>query len=102
MRTLIAFPRHNNPAKWKNICENWSIIGGMDRSAEMTAFVRSVDTGGFSAAAREMGLTPSALSKLVTRLEDRLGARLLQRTTRRLHLTPEGESLYVRPPRILA
>ena len=74
----------------------------MDRSAEMTAFVRSVDTGGFSAAAREMGLTPSALSKLVTRLEDRLGARLLQRTTRRLHLTPEGEAFYMRSRRILA
>lgn len=74
----------------------------MDRSAEMTAFVRSVETGGFSAAAREMGLTPSALSKLVTRLEDRLGARLLQRTTRRLHLTPEGEAFYLRSRRILA
>lgn len=68
----------------------------------MTAFVRSVDGGGFSAAARELGLTPSALSKLVTRLEDRLGARLLQRTTRRLHLTPEGEAFYIRSRRILA
>ncbi|HSG21501.1 MAG TPA: LysR family transcriptional regulator, partial [Azonexus sp.] len=68
----------------------------------MTAFVRSVDTGGFSAAARELGLTPSALSKLVTRLEDRLGARLLQRTTRRLQLTPEGEAFYLRSRRILA
>jgi len=74
----------------------------MDRAAEMTAFVRSVDGGGFSAAARELGLTPSALSKLVTRLEDRLGARLLQRTTRRLQLTPEGEAFYVRSRRILA
>lgn len=74
----------------------------MDRSAEMTAFVRSVDTGGFSSAARELGLTPSALSKLVTRLEDRLGARLLQRTTRRLLLTPEGEAFYLRSRRILA
>lgn len=74
----------------------------MDRTAEMTAFVRSVDTGGFSAAARELGLTPSALSKLVTRLEDRLGARLLQRTTRRLQLTPEGEAFYARSRRILA
>jgi len=73
----------------------------MDRTAEMTAFVRSVDTGGFSAAARELGLTPSALSKLVTRLEDRLGARLLQRTTRRLQLTPEGEAFYLRSRRIL-
>jgi DNA-binding transcriptional LysR family regulator len=61
-----------------------------------------VDGGGFSAAARELGLTPSALSKLVTRLEDRLGARLLQRTTRRLQLTPEGEAFYVRSRRILA
>ena len=74
----------------------------MDRAAEMTAFVRSVDSGGFSAAARELGLTPSALSKLVTRLEDRLGARLLQRTTRRLSLTPEGEVFYLRSRRILA
>ena len=73
----------------------------MDRTAEMTAFVRSVDTGGFSAAARELGLTPSALSKLVTRLEDRLGARLLQRSTRRLHLTPEGEAFYIRSRKIL-
>jgi DNA-binding transcriptional LysR family regulator len=66
----------------------------MDRAGEMTAFVRAVETGGFSAAARDLGLTPSALSKLVTRLEDRLGARLLQRTTRRLQLTAEGEAFY--------
>lgn len=68
----------------------------------MTAFVRAVETGGFSAAAREMGLTPSALSKLVTRLEDRLGARLLQRTTRRLQLTAEGEAFYARAKPILS
>ena len=74
----------------------------MDRAAQMTAFVRAVETGGFSAAAREMGLTPSALSKLVTRLEDRLGARLLQRTTRRLQLTAEGEMFYARARPILA
>jgi DNA-binding transcriptional LysR family regulator len=74
----------------------------MDRAAEMTALVRSVETGGFSAAARDLGLTPSALSKLVTRLEARLGARLLQRSTRRLQLTPEGEAFYARARRILA
>ena len=73
----------------------------MDRAAEMTAFVRTVETGGFSAAARDIGLTPSALSKLVTRLEDRLGARLLQRTTRRLILTAEGEAFYARARPIL-
>lgn len=74
----------------------------MDRAAEMTAFVRAVEARGFSAAAREIGLTPSALSKLVTRLEDRLGARLLQRTTRRLQLTTEGEAFYARARPILA
>lgn len=65
----------------------------------MSAFVMAVETGSFSAAARDLGLTPSALSKLVTRLEDRLGARLLQRTTRRLQLTLEGETFFnrVRP-----
>jgi len=74
----------------------------MDRTAEMTAFVRAVESGGFSAAARGMGLTPSALSKLVTRLEDRLGARLLHRTTRRLQLTAEGEAYYARARPILS
>jgi len=73
----------------------------MDRIGEMTAFVRAVETGGFSAAARDIGLTPSALSKLVTRLEDRLGARLLHRTTRRLQLTAEGEAFYARARPIL-
>lgn len=68
----------------------------------MAAFVRSVELGGFSAAARELGLTPSALSKLVTRLEDRLGVRLVNRTTRKLHLTPEGEAFFDRSRRILA
>ena len=73
----------------------------MDRAAQMTAFVRTVDSGSFSAAARELGLTPSALSKLITRLEDRLGTRLLHRTTRRLQLTPEGEAFHARARHIL-
>jgi DNA-binding transcriptional LysR family regulator len=74
----------------------------MDRAAEMTAFVRTVETGGFSAAARDIGLTSSAISKLITRLEDRLGARLLHRTTRRLKMTAEGESFFARARLILA
>jgi DNA-binding transcriptional LysR family regulator len=61
-----------------------------------------VELGGFSTAARDMGLTPSAISKLVTRLEDRLGVRLLNRTTRKLALTPEGEAYFHRSQRILA
>lgn len=74
----------------------------MDRTGEMLAFVRAVDCGGFSAAARELELTPSALSKLVSRLEDRLGVRLLSRTTRRLEMTTEGETFYLRAKSILA
>jgi len=62
----------------------------MDRYGEMQAFIQVVDRGGFTEAARELHLSPSAVSKLISRLEDRLGARLLQRTTRRVSLTAEG------------
>ncbi|HEX4944068.1 MAG TPA: LysR family transcriptional regulator [Usitatibacteraceae bacterium] len=70
--------------------------------SDMAAFVRAVERGGFSSAARELGLTPSAISKLVTRMEGRLGVRLLNRTTRRLALTPEGEAFFHRAQRIIA
>ena len=73
----------------------------MDIPGEMRAFVRSVELGGFSAAARDLDLTPSALSKLVTRLEDRLGVRLMNRTTRKLALTAEGEAYFASAKRIL-
>src|SRR6266404_3351142 len=72
-----------------------------DRS-EIEAFVRSVELGSFSAAARELKLTPSALSKLVTRLERGLKVRLLSRSTRRVAPTPEGELFLKRCRRILA
>jgi len=71
-------------------------------SAEMNAFVRVVERGSFAAAATDLGLTPSALSKLVTRIEDRLGVRLLTRTTRKLALTDEGELFVARSRDILA
>jgi DNA-binding transcriptional LysR family regulator len=73
----------------------------IDHAGEMAAFVRVVDAKGFSAAAPGLGLTPSAVSKLVTRLETRLGARLLQRTTRAIHLTSEGEVFYEQARRIV-
>src|SRR5258708_27813605 len=73
----------------------------IDHASEMAAFVRVVDSNGFSAAAPALGLTPSAVSKLVTRLETRLGVRLLQRTTRALHLTQEGEVFYAAARRIV-
>jgi DNA-binding transcriptional LysR family regulator len=73
-----------------------------NRSGELEVFVRVVERGGFSAAARDFRMTPSAVSKLITRLEGRLGARLLNRSTRRLQLTPEGTSFYERGVRILS
>src|SRR3954465_11295763 len=68
----------------------------------MEAFVRSVELGGFSAAARQLKLTPSAISKLVSRLESALKVRLLNRTTRKLTATAEGEQFLVRCRRVLA
>jgi DNA-binding transcriptional LysR family regulator len=73
-----------------------------ERAEEMTVFVRAVELGGFSAAARALGLTPSAVSKGISRLEDRLGVRLLNRTTRSLTTTPEGATFFERSRRILA
>lgn len=74
----------------------------VNRSGELEVFVRVVELGGFSAAARACGMTPSAVSKLVSRLEERLGARLLNRSTRQLQLTAEGCGLYERGRHVLA
>ncbi|MDT3502777.1 LysR family transcriptional regulator [Stenotrophomonas maltophilia] len=74
----------------------------INRSGELEVFVRVIETGGFSAAARSLDMTPSAVSKLVARLEQRLGTRLLQRSTRQLQLTPEGCAFYERGLRVLA
>jgi DNA-binding transcriptional LysR family regulator len=63
----------------------------MADSNEMGIFQRVIERGSFAGAADDMGLSPSAVSKLITRLELRLGVRLINRTTRRLALTPEGE-----------
>ncbi|MDQ8732075.1 LysR family transcriptional regulator [Bradyrhizobium sp. LHD-71] len=74
----------------------------VNRSGEMEVFVRVVEQGGFSSAARACRMTPSAVSKLIARLEGRLGARLVNRSTRRLQLTPEGSAFYERATRVLA
>lgn len=68
----------------------------------MEVFVEVVERGGFSAGARALRMTPSAVSKLVARLEARLGARLVNRSTRKLQLTPEGSAFYEQSTRILA
>jgi DNA-binding transcriptional LysR family regulator len=74
----------------------------MESGLAMLAFVRTVQCKGFTRAARDLGVTPSAVSKLVTRLERRLGVRLLQRSTRRIALTAEGTLYFERVQRIVA
>lgn len=73
----------------------------MDRFDEMHTFVRVVETGGISAAAERLGIAKSAVSRRLQELENRLNAQLLQRTTRRIHLTDAGREYYERSLRIL-
>ena len=74
----------------------------MDRIDAMQAFVAVADLQGFAPAARKLGLSPSGVTRLVAALEDRLGARLLQRTTRQVTLTDVGARYLERARRILA
>ncbi|MFJ4373378.1 LysR substrate-binding domain-containing protein [Pseudomonas japonica] len=74
----------------------------INRSGELEVFVRVVQAGSFSAAARDLRITPSAVSKLVARLEGRLGSRLFNRSTRQLSLTHEGRAYYERGMGLLA
>ena len=74
----------------------------MDRIEAMQAFVAVADLKGFAPAARKLGVSPSGVTRLVAALEDRLGARLLQRTTRSVTLTDVGARYLVRARRILA
>lgn len=73
----------------------------MDRLTEMEAFAMVVDQGGFTDAAKKMGISKSAVSKHVSSLEQRLGARLLNRTTRRVSPTEIGLAYYDRARRVL-
>jgi DNA-binding transcriptional LysR family regulator len=74
----------------------------MDRIDAMTAFVAVADLKGFAPAARKLGLSASGVTRLIAALEDRLGARLLQRTTRSVTLTDTGSRYLERARRILA
>lgn len=73
----------------------------MDRFDELETFVSVVEAGGISAAAERMGIAKSAVSRRLQELENRLDAQLLQRTTRRLHLSDAGREFYQRALRIL-
>ncbi len=74
----------------------------MDRIDAMQAFIAVADLGGFAPAARKLGLSPSGVTRLIAALEERLGARLLQRTTRSVALTDAGARYLERARRILA
>jgi DNA-binding transcriptional LysR family regulator len=74
----------------------------MDKLTGMAVFARVIDAGSFTAAAAQLGMSKSAVSKAISALEDRLGARLLNRTTRRLALTEVGRAFYERCARIVA
>lgn len=73
----------------------------VNRFAEMEVFIRVVELGGMSAAARERSQTPSSISKVITRLEARLKVRLIDRSTRRLVLTEEGRTYFERASQVL-
>lgn len=72
-----------------------------NRAADMEVFVTAVERASFSAAARVLGLSPSAVSRTIAAIETRLGVRLMLRTTRALTLTPEGEAYHRDARRIL-
>jgi DNA-binding transcriptional LysR family regulator len=74
----------------------------MDRFADIEALVAVIESGTFSAAGERLGVAKSVISRRVSQLEQRLGSRLLHRTTRRLSLTEAGRNFYQRAVQILA
>lgn len=76
--------------------------GGADRAREMAVFSAVAARASFSAAGRDLDLTPSAVSRTIDRIEARLGVRLMLRTTRTLTLTPEGQAYLGAARRILS
>src|SRR6516162_8392529 len=91
---------------WKNgnIIHDERIIGeakSMDRLTSLTAFVQVVDNGGFSAAGRKLNMSTTMVSNHIQALEERLGVRLLNRTTRKVSLTEVGRAYYDRATQIL-
>ena len=79
-----------------------SINTPLDNLADMAAFARVVEAGSFSGAARQLGVTPSAMSRQVARLESVLRVRLLERTTRKLRLTEAGTTAFSRCQALVA
>jgi DNA-binding transcriptional LysR family regulator len=74
----------------------------MDRMIEIATFVKTVEAGGFAAASRKLEMSPSTVTVHIQDLEQRLGARLLNRSTRKISLTEVGKAYYERCLQILA
>lgn len=77
-------------------------VSEVNRAGDLEVFVEVAERGSLSAAARRLEVSPSAVSKIMSRLESRLGVQLLRRSTRRVQLTAEGLQLYERGKRVLA
>lgn len=90
MVEMRAAPPDNQSFKWQISCSIWASM------ESLSIFIRVVEAGSFTAAARTFGSTPSAVSKSMARLEARLGVRLFQRSTRAFGLTAEGEAYFDR------
>jgi len=81
---------------------NAKAVHGADRARSLALFAAVIEQGSFSGAGRLFGLTPSAVSRTIDRIEARLGVRLLLRSTRALTLTAEGQAYLQAARRILA
>jgi DNA-binding transcriptional LysR family regulator len=100
----IPQPPFDNSASANYIVHESLTMSGsrMDRFENARVFVTVVEAGGFTRAAERLGLSRAAASKHVMQLEERLGARLLNRTTRRVNVTAAGRTFYEQCRRILA
>jgi DNA-binding transcriptional LysR family regulator len=99
---MVYIPGIDNPPEIQNIVDTDAKIIRMEMLKEMAIFVQVVDCGGFSKAARQLGVTTSAVSRHVTRLEAHMGGRLLHRTTRSLALTELGAQVHAGSLRMIA
>ncbi|WP_423823685.1 LysR family transcriptional regulator [Salinisphaera sp. SPP-AMP-43] len=81
---------------------NAQVLSSADRTRALEVFVAIAEAGSFSAAGRQLGITPSAVSRTVHRIEQRLGVRLVLRTTRSLTLTAEGRAYLQAARRIIS
>jgi len=97
----------NDPRQQRLRTVKYDVLKGekppsMNNLGDLEIFARVVSAGSMSAAGRELGLSPAVVSKRLRRLEDRLGTRLMQRTTRQISLTEAGQGFYERVLAILA